>query len=317
MKKQEFMLRQACERIAREDTEALEQALSARRFDVTPEEAEALYHKNQKKTLAQIAALTRRKRRKAAFLRAAACIALLLSVGWRFLSHTPPEHTPAAPMYSASVVPYASPASAPTEASPAATVTPMPTPANASTVFPQNTTNVVVVANTATVFPTQTPNIIDISHPSPTEDEVPIQIPESTVTPQPTLSPAPQQPSSAPAGWTGSHYPAYLPAGWDAKEAEAYAGCAVIAFDGGTAGRLTLTEYFESRLEPLSAQDGLACRYVALNDHVALLVSGADGEDSLSLIWEQDGCTLRLDGNRAQEAEIIAVARSTEKISAP
>lgn len=231
MKRDEELLRKACEALAREETEELERSL--RRDDIR--RAEEAYRRHRPKVLS----LIRRNTRGSApsvrtYLRVAAAVAAVLGLVLVSLNRTAPDTVHLAPVSTASLAPYYSPV--PTDVP--ATISPV------HTILPS-------------VSPTFEQKITEKQENTPT----------FTPSPTPTATPAAENDPAVPAEWTGR----YFPFGWqaDARSVTFTQGdgwCSVTWTADGAA--YTFTEYVEAAAVPLA--DSARITYVQWADIVAL-----------------------------------------------
>ena len=281
MNREEELLRQACEEIAQEETDALR-----RKMDLSSaRQIEAIYKRHQKSVIALLNAQLKKRGGMKRVWQIAACLALVIGAAAGLLMQNAPEPTPLTPTgTSGPVHPYYT--SAPTE-------TPEPTP----TLAP---------SPTVSEKPDITPTFAPTSTQNPTE--TPTAVPTETPAPLPSQNPAA---SLAPAGWQGAYFPAYLPDGCHITQAEndGERAFAVIGYPANP-DVITYSEYFTAR--PLPAA-GDTASYILLNGCVMLREQSAEGVTALT--WDQDGRTFRLTAEEGFAEEMQKMAAALQKIS--
>ena len=285
MKQQEDWLRQACERLAQEETEKLESSLT--RQDIR--EAEALFKQHKRKALALIGRNSKKSGRGMAYLRAAACLILVIGGVYFALTRSSPDPVPLSPGSTSSVAPYLtpSPTFSPVPTAPAPTATPyLETSPTVTAVFTEIPTVSPTFTPTPTVTPTFTPT------PSPTE------------TP-PTPTPAPLIPGA----WTGEYFPEWLPEGYEFVQLEQGEGSRSAVYALGDS-RLIFTEYDAADAVPLpdAAERTDAPAYIQCGDTVALRVPTQNGT---FISWSAQGRSFSLLTRADQPEEIV---KSVKKI---
>ena len=253
MKRDEELLREACEALAREETEDLERGLN--RAEIR--RAEEAYRRHRPKVLS----LIRRNTKGAApsvrtYLRVAAAVAAVLGLVLVSLNRTTPDTVHLAPVPTVSLAPYYSPVPTdiPATSSPVPTVSPSVSPT-----FEQENT------------------------------EKPDNSPTLTPSPTPTATPAAENEPAVPAEWTGR----YFPFGWQADARDvSFArgeGWRSVAWTADGAA-YTFTEYDEAAAVPLA--DSARIAYVQWEDIVALRAE-EDAAVTLSWVQDGRSFSLR------------------------
>lgn len=289
MKRKEDLLKEACARLAQEETEALIRSLDEK----TSQEAEALFKRHRRKIFALIRENSARGRSKAlVYLRAAACLALIAGAVWISLSHQAPAPTPLSPLPTASVAPYMTQA-------PTASPLPSPSPSPSPTFSP-------VPTNIPTISPTETPLLTQKPAESSTQSPTFTPIPSSSPSPAPTFSPSPApQYAPVPQAWTGQYFPK-LPLNAVLLQVETGENMLSAAFDLGNGKQVIFSEYENAQLLPVP--EGAHLSYIPLHEGLALLI---EEEERATLVWEMDGRSFALNG---ETEEIKALASTVEKI---
>ncbi len=267
MKRSEDLLKEACTQLALEETEALLRSLDEK----TLEQADALYQRHRKEIFSL---LSHKKKKGTAWLRAAACIALVIGGAYWALSHQPPDSVFLAPVHTASLSPYfsASPTISPT-----------------FTFF-------------ASPIPTKSAKPSETFFVSPT----PSPVPTHTPLPSPTLTPAPTaEPSRIPAGWTGIYFP-QIPKGYELLSLESEENLLRAAYRAEDGHAMIFEEYASAEI--IHMPENAQLSYVPLNGLIALQMKT---ETEITLVWEQEGRTLSL---TAPASQALALAESVEKI---
>ena len=268
MSREDEILREACARAAREETEELKSSLTLEESRL----AEETYRHHRPAALELIRRQTKPRRRWGRALTAAACVAVLLGAAYGALHRVPPEQTPAAQPPTPPVAPYHSP---------------VPTQAPEITALP-------TAALTQTPSPTETPA------PSPT----PSPTPAPTEAPAPTSTPAPA--AYQPQRWMGAFFPQGLPEGSDLAYLNQDNGCHAAGYTLN-GKEIVFTEY--DALQSLVPVSGAEIRYVALDNGLIALRTEEDGV--VTLVWDQDGRTLKVE---CEEADAEEIANSVVKV---
>ena len=193
MKREEDWLREACDELAREETEQWEQSLT----DKDLRKADALYRRHRRKALSLIRRGIPEKSSAGVWLRAAAILLMLAGALYLALRNPPQETVPQTQLTAVTPAPYYS--SAPTSTPNPATIwddSPTVKPDNPE-IKKETPTIMPSLEPTATFFPTSAPTISPTEAPSPTAMAQPTPEPTPVPTAVPTEKPTPT-PTAAP-----------------------------------------------------------------------------------------------------------------------
>jgi len=302
MNRQDDLLRKACEMLAEEETQRLEDSLTSAQIH----QADALYRQHRMKIFALISKNTRKKNSYVPWLKAAACLILILGAAWIALRQQSLDPTPLTPPPGPTFAPYytAVPSSVPLPTHslppvPAASYSPAPSPSPHPTAAPAETP-----------IPTNTPIPTIFPSPSPTSTPIPIIFSVEASTPSPLFDQQkekadPEEIGSAPSGWAGSYYPQFFPDGYHLAETEEGMGSQSVIYTAGTQS-ITFTEY--DRQQPLSIPADAQLSYIQLGNHIALKM---ETEKYVTLAWEMEGHTLII---TCTEADAEKIAADTKKV---
>ena len=213
MKREEDWLREACDELAREETEQWEQSLT----DKDLRKADALYRRHRRRALSLIRRGASEKSSARLWLRAAAILLMLAGALYLSLRNPPEETVPQTQLTAVTPAPYYSPA-------PTSTPNPATIWDDLPTVLPNNPeitaetpTNMPSPEPTAAFFPTSSPTISPTEAPSPTATAQPTPEPAPALTAVPTAEPTPtptavptEQPIPAPTVPLLNHFPSIL-----------------------------------------------------------------------------------------------------------
>lgn len=310
MKREEAWLKEACAQLAREETDALEGSLT----DAELLQAEEAYRGHRRKALALIRRGTPGRSPARMVLRAAAVLALLAGGLYLALRQPPPDTVPQTHVMTGTAAPYYSPVPTPSpnptgvwEDSP----TKMPELSEFSTVIPTNTP---FSGPALTIAPTVAPTARQTAEPTPTPTAAPTAetapAPTAAPTPMPTAEPTATPPSASgsekltpPESWTGSFFPMGL-----LYEDAAPAVTQGESWQQVSSGEWIFTEYTDDRV--LDVPPDAAVSYVQWEDTVALRV---ETDESVTLIWVQDGRSMRLS---AASEDAVEMAKTVQKVDA-
>lgn len=289
MKREEDWLREACTQLAQEETERWERGL-------TPAEllkADEAYRRHRRRALSLIRRSTRKQSPARIILRAAAVLLVLAGAAYLSLRRPPRDTVPQTRLSAATAAPYYSPV--PTfSPNPVTEWAYIPTPTPYSS-------EIRTEVPTYTPIPEDTPAISPTSPPTPEPTPTPLPTPEPTSVPTAEPTPALTAVPSPPEGWTGSLFPMGLldAAAPDISRGD---GWQQVAWDGWE-----FAEYADERVLDVPEDAGIS--YVQWADTVALRAETAEG---VTLIWVQDGHSLRLFTTVEEGAEM---AKTVKKVS--
>lgn len=296
MKREEDWLREACARLAQEETDQWEQGLTRAELN----QAEEAYRRHRRRALSLIRRNTRKQAPVGKWLQIAAILAILTGAVYWTLEQSPRETAvPQVQLSGVTVAPYYSPVPSPSPSAEAVWVnfpTAMPISSTNTPIYP---TNAPISEETPTISPTAAPTLAPTLEPTPTLTPVPT----ATPTPAPTAEPSPAPVSALPEDWTGAHFPMGL---LDAANAPAVTrgdGWQQAAWD-----EWTFTEYADDRV--LDVPEDAEVSYVQWENTVALRT---ETEAGVTLAWVQDGHSMRL---QSSSESIEQIANTVEKISA-
>ena len=316
MSKNEDLLRQAFEELAREETEQLENSLT--RTEIR--RAEEMYQRHRGRALSLIRRGTGAPKLFIRFAAIAAAAAVIVGAAVLSLGHTPPDHVPAAQPPTVSVVPYYSPEPSPSETAAVSALTPEPTVvptekweyiATYEHTLQENDTknateeiiNPIIIPAIPTFTDEPTAKPTPAATVAPTESPLPTAAPTDTPAPLPAEEIAPEAGLQLPREWQGAYFPYGLPAG----------GLAVLSDGDGwqriawhaDGGLWVFTEYEEN--DVIDVPEGAIVSYTQWDGIVALRMEDDTG---VTLAWVQDGHSFSLCTD-AENAE--AVAQSVRK----
>lgn len=281
MNRGEDILKEACAQIAMDETDALEKGISSK----MERASDTLYQRHRKKVFSLIAQNTKKnQKRMTPWLRAAACLVLILGAVYWTLQQNPQDVMPATQIPTATVMPYYT-------AVPTASLVPAHTPETTS-------------------MPAETPGVTEMPTKSPTEEPTspPTYTPSPAITPTPapTLPPEPAR-NIWPETWSGIYFPAELPDDYALLETREENNKRTAVYADGQGKTLSFTEYDGS--EMLSIPENAKAEYVALHGGAALQLTE---NDTATWIWQMEERTLVL---TADLDLIEKIAKSVEKIS--
>lgn len=269
MKRQDEWLREACARLAEEETEQLEKSMDAQ----TAQEADAIFKRHRRKILSLLAQNSKRKSRAVVYLRAAACLVLIIGAVFISFTQNTPAPKPLAPVYSATVAPFHSPEPIPTQ-TPFFTVSPSPSPTFMQKIVPSSTP-----------YATYSPSPVPTATPAPTVTPAPSPIPTALPTPAPTVN-AWQEGMNQ---WTGHYFPITSKDGWTMETMEQGNQYQRVIYSSADGNQMIFTEY--NAAQTIEVPDGASLSYVQLSQGIALRMETQSG---VLLAWETDGRTLTL-----------------------
>lgn len=264
MSRQDDLIRQACARLAQEETEALERSLT----QADREAADALFRRHRRSALALIGRTAGKQRSRVyGALRVAAAAVLVLGAAYWGLSRHPQDPTTPPPGPGASVSPY----------------------------FTQAPTDSPIFTEVPTESPTQTPV------PTVYQTILPTLTPLPTLSPTPSPAVRPREASALPlpGGWAGQYFPSALPDGYTLDETEQGEGYHTAIYQSDSQ-RIVFSEYDASRL--IHAPGGARMAYVPLaNGALALRM---ETEEGVTLSWDLDGRSFSLFASDGRAEEI-------------
>ena len=302
MKREEAWLKEACAQLAREETDALEKSLT----ETEKRRAEEAYRRHRRKALSLIRRGTPGKSPALIGLRAAAVLVLLAGGLYLALRQPPPDTVPQTHVMTGTAAPYYSPVP---------TLSPIPTAFledastttpeifETSTVFP---TEMPFSEPTPTIIPTVTPTILPTAEPTPAPTAAPAAEPTLAPTAEPAATPVPESGDenlTPPESWTGSFFPMGL-----LYDDAALAVTWGEGWQQVSSGGWVFTEYTDGRV--LDVPPDAAVSYVQWEDTVALR---AETDESVTLIWVQDGRSMRLS---AASEDAVEMAKTVQKVDA-
>jgi len=284
MTREEELFRDACARLAQEETEELSRSMTAEE----DRRAEEIYRHHRPSALFLIRRHTRRQGARGRALAAAAAAAVLFGAAYLALSRTPPDSVPAAQPPTASVAPYYSPVPTETEI-----------PALESAITPTEPEKTAIIEAET---PTMTPTPAATNEPT----EAPAMTPQPTATPTPAPTEAPEEMYS-PAGWTGLFFPQRMPEGSEMAYLSQENGRHTAAYTLNGM-EILFTEY--DAPQTLAVPEGAEVRYAPLENGVIALRAETDA--GVTFIWDQDGRTFAV---ACEKADAEAIASSVKKLA--
>lgn len=286
MKRGEEILKEACARIAMEETETLEKSISPKMARA----AETLFQRQRRKIFALIARNAgKQKNRFSPYLRAAACLVLVMGAAWMLLHPKPQDPAPATQVPMETILPYYS-------------ASPSPSPSSVPTEIPNSPTPSPEITEKATEIPTKTPELTDKPTISPTETPKPT----ATPSPAPTETPAPVR-KIRPENWSGNYFPDAIPEGYALLESREETGSRTAVYTDGEGGEIIFTEYDGAEMMPIP--ENARADYIPLHGGAALRLTQGD---TASFVWQMEERTLVL----TADADLLEeIAQSVKKIS--